>query len=295
MSGGASGARSADGRRLHLHHGPIDLVIEADGEPAALDAAHAAAAARFATILDELVGELEVLRRPVEGDAFAETLVVGAVARRMVRAVAAVAAELPEEPITAMAAVAGAVAEEVLAAMVGAAPLGRAFVNDGGDIALHLPPGSELTLGMVGDLARLEAAGTLVVTADGPVRGVATSGAGGRSLTLGVADAVTVLASGAALADVAATVIANAVDLPGHPAIERRPAIAVDAASDLGERPVTVLVGPLGADEVGEALEHGAERARRLERAGLVSGAVLSLDRSRVVVGAAAPRLPTGG
>ena len=295
MSGGASGARSADGRRLHLHHGPIDLIIEADGAPAALDAAHAAAAARFSTVLDELVGELAVLRRPVEGGAVAETLVAGAVARRMVGAVAAVAAELPEETITAMAAVAGAVAEEVLAAMVAAAPLTRAFVNDGGDIALHLAPGTELTLGMVGDLARQEAAGTLVVEAEGVVRGVATSGIGGRSLTLGIADAVTVLASGAALADVAATVIANAVDLPGHPAIVRRPAVEVDAASDLGERPVTALVGPLRADEVGVALERGAERARRLERAGLVAGAVLSLDGRRAAVGAAAPRLSSRG
>ena len=37
--------------------------------------------------------------------------------------------------ITPMAAVAGAVAEAVLAAMTAAAPLTRAYVNDGGDIA----------------------------------------------------------------------------------------------------------------------------------------------------------------
>jgi ApbE superfamily uncharacterized protein (UPF0280 family) len=295
VSGGAFGARSADGRRLHLQHGPIDLVIEADGPPEAVEAAHVGAAARFATILDELVGELEVLRRPVGPDAAVEGLVGGAVAGRMVRAVAAVAAALPEERVTAMAAVAGAVAEEVLAAMVAAAPLDRAFVNDGGDIAIHLAPGTELALGMVGDLARREVVGSLVVRADGPVRGVATSGAGGRSLTLGIADAVTVLASGAALADVVATVIANAVDLPGHPAVVRRPAIELDASSDLGERAVTVRVGPLSAGEVADALARGAERAGRLERAGLLAGAVLSLDGQRAAVGRAAPRLEAGG
>ena len=34
MSGGAQAAMLPDGRRLHLQHGPIDLIIEAFGEPA---------------------------------------------------------------------------------------------------------------------------------------------------------------------------------------------------------------------------------------------------------------------
>ena len=54
------------------------------------------------------------------------------------------------------------------------------------------------------------------------MRGIATSGWRGRSFSLGIADAVTVLAATAAEADAAATVIANAVDLPGHPAIDTR-------------------------------------------------------------------------
>ena len=54
----------ADGR-LHLHHGPIDLVIGADGPPAAVTRLYRLAAARFDTILDELVGELDLLRRPL--------------------------------------------------------------------------------------------------------------------------------------------------------------------------------------------------------------------------------------
>lgn len=302
MSAGAVGARSADGRRLHLQHGPIDLIIEADGPrdagptgaAEAVAAAHAAAAARFSTLLDELVGELDVLRREVGPDADADRLVTGAVARRMVRAVATLVRALPDERVTAMAAVAGAVADEVLAAMVAAAPLSRAFVNDGGDVALHLTPGTELSLGMVGDVSRGETVGALVVRSDGPVRGVATSGAGGRSLTLGIADAVTVLARDAALADVTATLIANAVDLPDHRAIVRRSAIEVDASSDLGERPVTVLVGPLASAEVAEALDRGARRARALEGAGLLAGAVLSLDGQRIVVGEATPRLAAG-
>ncbi|WP_204349766.1 hypothetical protein, partial [Klebsiella pneumoniae] len=76
------------------------------------------------------------------------------------------------------------------------------------------------------------------------IGGIATSGAQGRSFSLGIADSVTVLARDAASADAAATLIANAVDLD-HPAIRRRPARNLDPDSDLGDRLVTVGVGDL--------------------------------------------------
>ena len=69
------------------------------------------------------------------------------------------------------------------------------------------------------------------------MRGIATSGWRGRSFSLGIADAVTVLADRAAAADAAATIIANAVDLPGHPAIVRVPACELAPDSDLGRAP----------------------------------------------------------
>jgi hypothetical protein len=90
---------------------------------------------------------------------------------------------------------------------------------------------------------------------------------------------------------VAATIVANAVDLPDHPAIERRPAREIDAASDLGDRLITVAVGPLGRDDVDRALARGADVARTLEAAGLVVAAVLSLDGERVAVGGPGPSL----
>jgi ApbE superfamily uncharacterized protein (UPF0280 family) len=81
------------------------------------------------------------------------------------------------------------------------------------------------------------------LTHDRPVRGLATSGWGGRSFSLGIADSVTVLARCAAAADAAATVVANAVDAE-HPAIERRrraisipTAISASFRSRLGSAP----------------------------------------------------------
>jgi ApbE superfamily uncharacterized protein (UPF0280 family) len=95
---------------------------------------------------------------------------------------------------------------------------------------------------------------------------------------LGIADAVTVLAPRAAMADAAATMIANAVDLPGHAAVSRRPAVEMQAESDLGHRLVTVGVGPLLAADIARALDAGLTAARGFAARGLIEGAALFLQ-----------------
>ena len=252
-----------DGARLHLQHGPIDLIIGADGDRAG---AFDAAAARFRTLLDELVAELPLLRSQAGGQ------LRGEVALRMERAVR------PHRRfgfITPMAAVAGAVADRILAAMQARAEITRAYVNNGGDIALHLSGAARFRMAIAdprnGDLGRIDLAAT------DPVRGIATSGQGGRSLSRGIADAVTVLARDSAAADAAATLIANAVDLPGHAHIRRIPARDADPDSDLGARPVVCHVGALSDGEIVRALARGADLAVRMQRSGLIHGAALFL------------------
>src|SRR2546430_2207731 len=248
----------ADGRRLHLQDGPIDLIVEAKRTEADVRAAYQAAARRFAGLLDELCEELGELRRAADS---ARTALKGVVARRMHAAVAPFAKDCF---ITPMAAVAGSVAEEILGAMRAAAPLDRAYVNNGGDIALHLTGCEQFTVGL---MDRPDAQGvmrTMTVDADDPVRGIATSGRHGRSFSLGIADAVTVLAKTAAQADAAATIIANAVDLPGHPAILRRPACDLQPDSDLGALLVTRDVGALQPGEIAAALDAGEDCAQAL-------------------------------
>ena len=266
-----------DGRRLHLQHGPIDLIIEAFGPAGEVARAYGQAEACFADLLATLVRELPVLRRPI-GETPPD--VDGPVARRMAAAV------WPHRAVfvTPMAAVAGAVADEVLAALVAGRDLARAYVNDGGDIALHLMPGERFAAGLVADLEAPAIDGIATIAAEMPVRGLATSGRGGRSFSLGIADAVTVLARDAAAADAAATLIANRVDLD-HPAIERRPASSLRDDSDLGEIPVTVAVGPLPEDALAAALAAGAAEAERMRRAGLIVAAALFLRGRHRVVG----------
>ncbi|MDO9285502.1 MAG: UPF0280 family protein [Aquabacterium sp.] len=270
--------------RWHFQHGPIDLVIGADGAADAQAAAQAAAWARFESVLAELVAELPCLRQPVADDAGACPL-QGPVARRMWAACVPLRAEAAGF-ITPMAAVAGAVAQELIACYQRPG-ISRAWVNNGGDIALHLAPGASARVGLFADLDRFDAAaasrtaeGSLrtdagfTVRADDPVRGVATSGWRGRSQSRGIADAVTVLAASAAMADAAATVIANAVDVDDA-RIQRQPANALRDDSDLGERLVTVAVPPLPAALVEQALQRGLACARRLQAQGLVHAALL--------------------
>jgi ApbE superfamily uncharacterized protein (UPF0280 family) len=268
----------ADGKRLHLQDGPIDLIVEARGSEASVRAAYEAAARRFRGLLDELCAELPLLRQAADPK---RCLLQGVVARRMHAAVAPFA---NDHFITPMAAVAGAVAEEILGAMLHQAQLTRAYVNNGGDIALHLADAEHFTVGMA---ERPDAPGlmrTMVLHADDPSRGIATSGRHGRSFSLGIADAVTVLARAASQADAAATIIANAVDLPGHPFVVRCPAHDLQPDSDLGARLVTRGVGELSNREVGDALESGAACARKLLAAGLIDGAALRLQGEMIMV-----------
>ncbi|MCB2094855.1 MAG: UPF0280 family protein [Rhodobacteraceae bacterium] len=272
------------GARLHLQHGPIDLIIGAEEAQAGARArAFRAAADRFETVLSVLVDELPLLRMPVTSP---PASFAGPVARRMADAVARFSRKTF---ITPMAAVAGAVADEVLAAMRAAAPLARAYVNNGGDIALHLAFGARFSLAMAGsgggDLGRIS------VTAGDGIGGIATSGRGGRSLSMGIADSVTVLGADAATADAAATLIANAVDLPGHGAVGRCPANERQPESDLGARLVVTRVGPLSHRDVGMALNRGAELAEDYRAQGLILGAALFLRGKSRLVGCAPAKI----
>ncbi len=273
---GAQVSLLPDGRRLHLNHGPMDLIIEAYGTPQAVHLAYARAAARFEGLLEALVAELPDLRSP-------EALPLrGPVAQAMAQAVA------PFRPdfITPMAAVAGAVADAVMAAVAGAG-ITRAYVNNGGDIALHLTPGQNLTAAIVAKAGwQAGRPDSVTIRYADRVRGIATSGWRGRSFSLGIADAVTVLARTAAMADAAATMIANAVDLPGHQGITRCPADQIKADSDLGARAVTVAVARLAPGDVGRALDAGLAAANTFRGRGLIEGAALFLQGELRTVGA---------
>ena len=277
----------SDGR-WHFQHGPIDIVLQLAGETQACADAIENTWQRFERILPELVSELTWLRQPVSelhGHVFTHP-----VAQRMHRAAAQAAFASLDGFITPMAAVAGAVAQELLPC-VSQPGVDKAFVNNGGDIALHLQPEENWRVGVVTDLAKalsglqtheLVIDGAFVIDSYMPVRGIATSGWQGRSFSLGIADSVTVLAATAAQADVAATLIANAVNIDER-RIQRRPADSLRDDTDLGARLVTVDVPPLEERLVQQALQHGLDCAREMQARGLVHAAFLCCQGQAVL------------
>lgn len=250
------------GNRLHLHHGPIDLIIKAWGSSIETANAYQAAEENFSDLLETLVTDLPNLRQQV----CPNRPLAGPVTQRMHKATSA----FSDQFITPMAAVAGAVADHMINVLAKAADLEKALVNNGGDIALYLAPKHDLTIGCE--------TGQIQVQAEDPIRGIATSGWRGRSHSLGIADSVTVLATNAAQADAAATMIANQVDLPQHPAIHRAQANTLASDSDLGQHWITTGVDPLTEQDIKAALQSGAAYANALWQTKTIIAAQLSLQ-----------------
>jgi len=269
----------SQGRR-HFQHGPIDIIAYAEGDPASVELAHDSAWQRFGQILPELVHELAELRKPVRGAGRLK----GPIAQSMWQACKACLIDSDANAfLTPMAAVAGSVAQE-LSACYQAPGIRRAWINNGGDIALHLTENTAFSIGLFADLARLDEQQLIAgVQTDAVfkvehgmgIAGVATSGWRGRSFSLGIADSVTVFAASASQADAAATMIANAVNV-ADARIVRKPANALKDDSDLGQQLVTVAVPELGQDEIAEALEAGLKKAHTLKQNGLICACVLS-------------------
>jgi len=271
------------GQSLHLHHGPISLLVQVEGRQSQCEKAYAAAATAFAPLLESLVSELPRLRTELKPGSMPPNTPVG---RIMYEACIPFLAER----VTPMASVAGAVAQFVLTAICEAADLKRAWINNGGDIAFFLTPGSQFDCGIIPNLQSIELEGVVSLGFDSPCRGIATSGRatrgqGGRSFSLGIADAVTVIAEQASVADAAATLIANHIDLPGHPGVIRQRANQIEMDTDLGEREVVVKVLPLSFEEVSIALDRGVAVAEQWIGQGYIHSAVLCLAGFKRILG----------
>jgi uncharacterized protein len=268
--------------RYHFQHGPIDVVAELFGDATSVRLASQLLWQRFVGVLEELVSELPLLKSAIPDDPKARNLPTGLVAARMFFA----CAPFSNHFITPMAAVAGSVADELLQAIAGCG-LRKALINNGGDIAIYVAPAEKAVIKVLAPAAEI----SICAPSDSSVSvGVATSGWSGRSFSLGLADAVTVVAQSAAIADAAATMIANAVGPQlVHPAIVRRSAVSLKDDSDLGSRLVTFKVDPLPKVLAKAALEQGRSYAATLVSKGTIFSASLALQAESVIVSSIAP------
>jgi len=265
--------------KVLVDHGPVTMTIEAAAVNGPLTLAAAAGAARVLELLVDLVAALPVAKLPIGGVDKAAEASGSPVLSRMIAAVR----RLDEADFTPMAAVAGAFSELVAEAVLQAGAQ-RVVVNNGGDIAFRVPAGENgFQVGIISDIATGNVTHKIVVPATGRAGGIATSGLGGRSLTKGVASAVTVLAESASLADAAATAVANAA-VCDHPAVERCLAEELDFFTDIRGHTVTRCVGALDERACREALDRARQRAAELLARGMITGAVVFVQQRAAMI-----------
>ena len=255
--------------RLFLQHGPTNIVIEAIGIDKNL--AYLNAKNYFETLLEELVLDLTLLKK--------EVVLNRKFNNKISQSMQDATERFIPSFITPMAAVAGSIADNILKALIDDTYLEKAYVNNGGDISFYLNENQT----MKGSLAAIPNMITEIKHKNSS-RGIATSGWRGRSFSLGIADSVTVLADNAAMADAAATMIANSVNIKNHPLIIKKPAEEIYEDSDLKNLMVTVEVGDLKQSEIEDALRNGNEVGKKYLENGLINSALIELHNCFCIV-----------
>jgi uncharacterized protein len=230
---------------------------------------------------DEAVRYLEGIAksRPLLGRGYARWLpfITDPLARKMVASVQ----KIGDPDLTPMAAVAGTIADAI-ADFLFERGATRVLVDNGGDVAIRCRDGMPVTVGIRPSVAAPDVSQLILLGPEQEAWGIATSGLGGRSLTRGVVDAATVVAKNASIADAAATAIANASFL-NIAAVIRKPAESIDPYTDISGLEVTTAVGPLGDDDVQEAINRAIRKAEALAGENIILGAYVAF-RSRMAI-----------
>jgi ApbE superfamily uncharacterized protein (UPF0280 family) len=271
--------------RAELLYGPICLRIVARraGQPHAAGVLAAAEVARecldslapFRALAGTMVGRLRTGTPLAHG----QPQHLPAVLRLMIEAALATGEDL----VTPLIAVAGSIAQMAMDAAL-AAGADTAVMENGGDVALTVAPGDTVRLGVARSIDDRGLRRTAVLSGADGIGGVCTSGLGGRSFTLGVADAAVAFGPTAAVADACATLLANATFVP-DPAVERDLAEHLDPDTDIPGFLVVTAVGTMSSSSVAQALQQAERRALAFIGSGLITGALVAVQGREIAVG----------
>jgi len=183
------------------------------------------------------------------------------------------ASKIVNDPdFTPLAAVAGTTAD-IVADHLMQSGASKIVVNNGGDIAIRLKGGEKVKVGLRLSLATSRLRYAITVEKD---CGICTSGLGGRSFTLGIADSVIAMATRASVADASATYLGNSTSIES-PSVKRELAESIYPETDIPGKMVTTSVGALTDDEIQAALQKGKESARALIDRGIIQGALIAI------------------
>ena len=249
--------------------GPMRLVIRAwNGEQPQIMLARQAAEESI-SYLERIAHWRSKLSRPIPQ---IEELPEDKLALCMIAGIAAIG----DDDLTPLAAVAGTTADAV-ADWLFERDVTRVIVENGGDIAIRLKAGETTTVGVRPQVNSRHISHVIRLDGSQPSWGVTTSGFGGRSLTRGIASAVTVLAANASVADAAATAIGNACFVEDGRVVQQ-PAESFDPSTDLAGLLVTTEVGELLPGKVLKAIESARQKAELLAQQKIIYGAFIALQ-----------------
>jgi len=188
-----------------------------------------------------------------------------------------------EDPtVTPLIGVAGATADEVADFIYNTGEVSKVVVNNGGDIAIRLREQETVKVGIKTDINEKGISHIVTVTVKSGIRGIATSGFGGRSFTRGIANAAVAIADDSISADVAATLIGNATEIES-PCVVKTSARNLNPNTDIPHLYVTTSIGHLERWEIVQAIDQGIKRAKAFENKGLIIGAFVAVrDQYRI-------------
>jgi len=198
------------------------------------------------------------------------------VVRRMIEATK----KMEETDLTPLAAVAGTTADVVADFMFSRGGT-KIIVDNGGDIAIRLREGEVARVGIKTEIDVKQPTYLISIDSTMGIGGVATSGLGGRSFTKGIASAATALSQTAAFSDAAATVIGNFTNVE-DPSIVRSLAEKIYPDTDIAGEWVTIKVGKLSQEKIGEALSRGLSKAYSICQRGLIHRALIAVQGKAV-------------
>ena len=253
--------------KVYVDYGPVQMTISAEQHGKFLTKEVEQAGSLVPEILKSLAGVLPLAKQPWPKIREVDSL------PRVLSLMTQAVSRTKEKNLTPMAAVAGTFAD-LIADFLMSRRATKVIVNNGGDIAIRLKERETAEIGIAPRVGARTLTHYLSLKPQNEVGGVATSGFGGRSFTLGIADAVVVAAKSSALADACATLVANYTNVE-VPSIERCLAREIDPNTDIPDLMVTVKVGPLQERAVQEAIARGLARAKELIKAKLIYGSII--------------------
>lgn len=259
-----------DGRAL-VDYGPVTMSISAKKLGKNNVEAAIKGAKKVIEAFDELVEYLAVAKLRIDEIDIDQFDNYPRVLKLMIESVKS----LNNDEFTPMAAVAGTMSDIARQEIFENTDVDYVVVNNGGDISFYKSKESDLfKVGVISDISNKKISHALEIKTDSNVRGIATSGFGGRSLTRGVSSAVTIIAENSRLADAAATEIANNTYIDSYN-VEVCLAEEIDYDTDIKGLTVVKNIGVLSEEEIDKSISLGINKAIELYERKIIKGAFI--------------------